>query len=239
VSEARRAELSGIGGLPAGAIRVVPNGIEPDRLLGIHPVTARLLERLGLPGGGPVLLVPVRITPRKNVELAIRVVAELRRSGDDARLIVTGPGDPHGPGSGAGLDRLRGIADAAGVAAAIHFLADGRVRPASSRVVHDLFRVADALLLPSRDEGFGLPVLEAAACRLPIFCADIPSLREIAGDAATYFDPDADPSTVAALVRERLATEPVARLAARVRRESGWRTIYASRIEPLLQEVRG
>ena len=238
VSEARRRELAGIGGLSAGVIRVVPNGIELDRLLGIHPVTTRILERLGLPGSGPVLLVPVRITPRKNLELAILVLAELRRSGDDARLIVTGPADPHTSGSGAGLDRLRGFADAAGVAAAVHLLSVGHRRPASPRVVSDLFRVADALLLPSRDEGFGLPVLEAAACRLPVFCADIPSLRELVGNDATYFDPAADPSAVAALVRERLATEPVARLAARVRREYGWQAIYASRIEPLLEEVR-
>lgn len=239
VSATRRAELARISGLPTETIRVVPNGIDLERLLGLHPATRRILRGLGLPGLGPILLVPVRITPRKNLELAVGVVAELRRSGDDARLIVTGPLDPHASGAGAGLDRIRAAASAAGVAAAVHLLSIDRGRRIPSRVVGDLYRVADALLLPSHDEGFGLPVLEAAACRLPVFCADIPTLREVAGDDATYFDPAADPSTVAALIRERLATEPVARLAARVRRGYGWPALATSQIGPLLEEVAG
>ncbi len=237
VSEARRTDQLRLSGLPASAVRVVPNGLDLDRLLGIHPVTRRILDGLGLPGPGPVLLVPVRITPRKNLELAIGIVAELRRIGDDARLIVTGPPDPHASGSDAGVDRLRAIAASAGVADAVHLLAVDRGRRTPRRVVTDLFRTADALLLPSHDEGFGLPVLEAAAARLPVFCADIPSLRELAGDDATYFDPTADPAAVAALIRRRLAAEPVARLAMRIRREYAWPAIYASRIEPLLAEV--
>lgn len=237
VSEARRVEQAGITGLPTNVIHVVPNGIDLERLLGIHPATGRILRGLGLPGPGPVLLVPVRITPRKNLALAVGVVAELRRSGDDARLIVTGPPDPHASGMSAGLDRLRAAAADAGVAAVVHLLSVDRGRRTPSRVVSDLYRVADALLLPSHDEGFGLPVLEAAACRLPVFCADIPALRELAGDDATYFDPAAHPSEVADVIRERLATEPVARLATRARREYGWPAIYATRIEPLLEQV--
>lgn len=241
VSEARRAELAGLTGMAAETVRVIPNGIETERLLDIHPATKRLLERLGLPGpgsgSGPVLLVPVRITPRKNLELAIGVVAELRRSGGDARLIVTGPPDPHASGSGAGVERLREFANEAGVAAAVHLLAADRGRQTSTLVVDDLYRVADALLLPSRDEGFGLPVLEAAASRLPVVCADIPSLRELAGDDATYFSPDADPALVARMIRERLDSEKLSRFGRRVRAEYGWPAIYRSRLEPLFTEV--
>ncbi|MQA10128.1 MAG: glycosyltransferase [Pseudonocardiaceae bacterium] len=43
---------------------------------------------------------------------------------------------------------------------------------------------ASALVLPSRDEGFGLPVLEAMACDVPVVCSDIPALREISGGCA-------------------------------------------------------
>jgi glycosyltransferase involved in cell wall biosynthesis len=44
---------------------------------------------------------------------------------------------------------------------------------------------ASALVLPSRDEGFGLPVLEAMACDVPVICSDVPALREVAGGHAT------------------------------------------------------
>ena len=63
-----------------------------------------------------------------------------------------------------------------------------------------LYRGAAALVLPSRYEGFGLPVLEAMASGLPVVAADEPALREVAGDAAVYSDGD-----LAAAIRIALA----------------------------------
>lgn len=48
---------------------------------------------------------------------------------------------------------------------------------------------AKALVFPSFDEGFGLPVLEAQALSVPVLCSDIPVLREISGGEAQFFDP--------------------------------------------------
>jgi glycosyltransferase involved in cell wall biosynthesis len=48
---------------------------------------------------------------------------------------------------------------------------------------------AQALVMPSLYEGFGLPVLEAMACGAPVACSDGSSLPEVAGDAALFFDP--------------------------------------------------
>ncbi len=108
------------------------------------------------------------------------------------------PRTPMTQASRAHLDALRTLAAAgAGGRASIdradggvHLLVDGPPAWRSPRVVADLYRIADALFLPSREEGFGLPVLEAGVSRLPVICADIPALRELAGDDATYVDPD-------------------------------------------------
>jgi glycosyltransferase involved in cell wall biosynthesis len=241
ISASRQADQVRLSGLRPDEVRIVPNGIDVDGLLGLHPGTRQVIDSLGLARSGvwPVLLVPVRITPRKNLELALRVLAVLRADGADARLVVTGPADPHARGTDAGVSALRKLADRLGVSAAVHLLAVDRGRRTPTRVVTDLFRVADALLLPSRDEGFGLPVLEAAVSRLPIVCADLPTLREVAGDDASYFDPDADPEHVAELLRRRLEADPAARLAARTRSAYDWEAIFATQIEPLLREVAG
>jgi glycosyltransferase involved in cell wall biosynthesis len=69
----------------------------------------------------------------------------------------------------------------------------------------ELYRGAAALVLPSRFEGFGLPVLEAMACGTPVVAAPVPALREVAGDAAVYAEPPlADALRQAIAERDRL-----------------------------------
>ena len=52
----------------------------------------------------------------------------------------------------------------------------------------DLYRRAAALVLPSRVEGFGVPVIEALASGTPVVLSDDAALREVAGDAGIYGD---------------------------------------------------
>jgi glycosyltransferase involved in cell wall biosynthesis len=55
--------------------------------------------------------------------------------------------------------------------------------------VSSLLSGADLFVFPSLYEGFGLPVLEAQQCGIPVACSEVASLPEVAGDAAVYFDP--------------------------------------------------
>jgi glycosyltransferase involved in cell wall biosynthesis len=51
-----------------------------------------------------------------------------------------------------------------------------------------LYNMAKIFVHPSNHEGFGLPILEAMGCGSPVACSDIPIFREIAGDAAVFFN---------------------------------------------------
>jgi glycosyltransferase involved in cell wall biosynthesis len=235
VSELRRQELADLLRIPAARITVVPNGVETAQLLKLETKTQALIETMRLSEAEPLLLLPVRLTPRKNIELALRVVAALRRALPRAMLVVTGPEGPHNPANAEYRRRLVDLRDALGLRGAAHFVAEIVPEYLPDTVVSDFFRLADALILPSREEGFGLPLVEAAFTRLPVFCADIPPLRALGGDEATYFSPEADPEQVAGLIATRLQADPAYRFAVRARQSLTWEAVFFEHIAPLLR----
>jgi glycosyltransferase involved in cell wall biosynthesis len=68
-----------------------------------------------------------------------------------------------------------------------------------------IYSGARALVFPSDDEGFGLPPVEALACGTPVVACDVPALREVLGDRATFVDQNDLPGLMAAAA---VATRP-------------------------------
>ena len=73
----------------------------------------------------------------------------------------------------------------------------------SNEDLRAVYSLAEALIFPSIQEGFGWPVLEAQACGCPVFATGREPMTEIGGDAAIYFDP-ADTAAAAAIIAESL-----------------------------------
>ena len=234
ISELRRRELSGLAGIRPETIHVVPDGIQTRQFLKLEPQTIRMVDQLGLLRAAPLLMLPARITPRKNLEQALSTLACLREVFPFAGLVVTGPLGAHNPDNKKYFEDLLKLRRVLGLDSFAHFLAELEPDPLPDSVIADLYRLSDALFLPSREEGFGIPLLEAGLTRRPIFCADLPALRELGGDCVFFFPPDEEPAKVAAFVADRLKNDPVFRMAVKIRREFDWDRIYRGRIEPLL-----
>lgn len=124
VSEARRAELARLLGMPATDIAVVPPGVDPISFLGIGETAARWVSELGLLEAQPLLLLPARVTRRKNIELGIEITAALRSHGLDPKLVTMGPLGPHNPANASYLEELRALSRERGVEDAVIFLSD-------------------------------------------------------------------------------------------------------------------
>ena len=161
------------------------------------------------------LLMVGTIEPRKGHRQALAALEQLWREGSDLHLVIVGREGW----------RAESAADRAPVAALARLL---REHPEQGRRLrwYDnlddpalvyLYRHAAALLGASEDEGFGLPLVEAAFFGTPRILRDIPVFRELAGDYATYFSapPATDPrgDALAAVLRRWLA-EPPPRMAA-------------------------
>ena len=187
ISKIRQKELAQLIEVPAERIRVVPAGLDLGAFLKLESQTQAFINELELHAAAPLFLLPVRITPRKNIELAISIMAALMADFPGARLVVTGPPGPHNPANAQYFDRLLKLRAGLGLTQKVFFLAEYSDEYVPDRVIADFYRLADALLLPSTEEGFGIPVLEAGLTGMPIFCADILSLRELGGGRRVVF----------------------------------------------------
>jgi len=239
ISNARRDELADLMQISHSSISVVPNGIDVAGFLKLEAQTQVLLEAIGALSSDLVLLLPVRITPRKNIELALRVLAQLRNSFADPMLIVTGPLGAHNAANEAYFAKLKALRSTLALSGAAHFLAELSSTPMPDAVIADLYRAADALFLPSREEGFGLPLLEAGLTRLPIFATDIPALRALASGDVHLFSPDEDPAMLARVVASRMGQNAQYRFAGRVRSQFAWPRVYRRHIAPLVEAQPG
>jgi glycosyltransferase involved in cell wall biosynthesis len=198
VSAYSRQRLAVRLGLPEARIGIVPNGAEHLERLVADP---GLLARLGLAGCRWFLAVGSN-SRLKNWPALLQAWGERQRA-DGERLVLVGGSN--------GAVFAAGGAPAASAAGVLHA---GVVTDAELRA---LMEGALALVMPSLDEGFGLPVAEAMALGCPVAAARAGALPEVAGDAALYFEPT-QPAQIGQALERLAADAPLrARLAARGR----------------------
>ncbi len=187
VSEASRADILRLLGAPAGDagnVVAIPNGVAPQ------------FKPAGVPANTPKRILFVgRFDPYKNVTGLLTAFDLLRQQLPGAvRLVIAGAPDPRYP------EPLH-FARQRGLERDIEWL--GYV---SGPQLVAAYQQADVFVLPSRYEGFGLPVVEAMACGTPVVCSDVSSLPEVAGGAALLITPD-DAAGIAQAIR-RVLEEP-------------------------------
>lgn len=198
VSRATAADLSAMYPATRAKLSVVPNGA--TRLPAAPAGLAAALPERASP---PFVLFVGNHKPHKNLDVAIEAVARARTCGHDSLTLVVA-------GRGAGGRAL----DHAGTRAHAFVRHVGEV---DDETLAALYAGAEALLFPSRYEGFGLPVLEAMAMGTPVIASAIPAVTEVAGDAAVLVPPHDAAQMAGAL--DTLLRAPEARRAIVVRGE--------------------
>ena len=199
VSECTKQDIIHYAHYPAGRITVIPHGVDHDTYYPRDKEESQGNVSAKYELRSPYVLYISRIEhPGKNHVRLIRAFAQLTRDMDLPHQLVLAGSDWNR------AEEVHKAADATGLGGDIRFT--GFVDSAD---LPHLYCGADLFVFPSLFEGFGMPILEAMACCIPVACSNISSLPEVAGDAAAYFDPH-DEAAIADTLRDIL-TNPASR----------------------------
>ncbi len=194
-SEAVRQDTVRQEGVDPARIRVIPNGVDPNRFAGsADRPTVR--HRLGLPADGPLLLTVSNLIHYKGHGTLLEAVSLITRKHPTARFVLAGEGPMR-------AEIERRIATAG--------LAD-LVRVLGERIdIPDLLRAADLLVHPSDEEGFPNAILEAMAAGRPVVATRVGGTPELVVDGVTgTLVPPRSPAALAAAVSHLLADSQLA-----------------------------
>jgi len=177
VSQSTKNEVIEHFGVPADKIQVIYEGTSGAcSVMDRDKAMAQAKERFGL--SKPFLLYVGVWRRYKNLPALASVFSRLVDDGLDIELVLAGEPDASYPEikdqvmAGRHKDRIRAL---------------GRV---SDEDLNTLYNSCRMFVLPSKAEGFGLTALEAASCGVAIAASDIPTLREVLGQGAEFFDPE-------------------------------------------------
>jgi len=241
ISEERRRQFQNLYGAKKG-IEVIPDGIDPNAFFNLSPSTINMIRKKRLLEADLLMVLPCRLHPRKNIELSIRVIKALQDKGLRARLVLTGAYDPHEKDNTEYHHKLRKLSEQLHIERDILFVAEyfseGTKDLSGERIlIRDLYLLADLLFLPSLQEGFGIPLLEAGMLKLPIFCSDIPPFKEIAEENVQYFSLNDSPAQIADKILTFITKLNSHRMFRHIIENYLWDNIYHKMLLPFLERV--
>ena len=159
-------------------------GIRPELAVTIYPGFRRLCDIFQESVAGvsqPYFLYIGTLKERKNVLSVIKAFSQYKKDmGDRRQLVIAGKHNQLDPY----VKKLHKLIEQEGIASEVVFtglISDGQVSW--------LYQHAEALVFPSLLEGFGLPILEAMSCKIPVITSSTGSLAEVAGSAALLVNP--------------------------------------------------
>jgi len=179
ISEYTKRTLVEALGLPPERIHLVYPAVDHERFWPME-VPDGFRVKYGLNKKWRYILYVGSDDPRKNLRALVRAFALVKQRVDNVKLLKVGA--PHFVQE---RQRLRALVAELGLQEDVLFFDH-----VPDEDLALFYNVADAFVMPSLYEGFGLPVLEAMACGTPVVCSNAAALPEIAGDAALLVDPD-------------------------------------------------
>lgn len=230
-------------------VKVIPNGMNVEEYEKLDETTLNLREKLSLRWDDYVILMPIRVLPRKNIELGLKIIYELQKLVGEQRvkLVITGPPDPQARAHAQRyIDYLNKMIKKLNLednVLLIHDLISFRRLYENNEIVKwgiaDAYALADLVLITSKEEGFGLPVLEAGVARKALFVSRIKPFEELLkeGIEAHMFGLNEKPANIAFKIFRYFLSDIIQYNFNNVIRKYRWSVIVKEKVLPFLKDL--
>lgn len=214
---------------------VVPPGVDTSHFYPIPPDEAK--EYIGVPPCEQMLLFVGRIEPLKGIDTLIQAIALMRKMGVYVCLsVIGGEPNPTAETENTEMSRLQEMCKKAGLSDMVTFLGKR-----GQNTLPYYYSAAEAVVVPSHYESFGMVALEAMACGAPVVASQVGGLAYLVKDGETGFtvpvdDPNALAERLAMLINDQGLRKRLGSQAAQAAKGYAWENI-ADRIINVYQDL--
>jgi len=227
-------------GYPEKIITVIPNGINIQKFLDLDPVTCQIYCQYYLSQADLLIFLPSKILKHKNIDLTIKVFAEILKQRKNSVLIISGKKNPHSKNVDYVNQVLQLIKDLK-LENNIIFLVDEMKKLGvdyNFHIVKDFYQLSDVVLFLSGQENFGLPIIEAGLVKTMVISSSLKIFKEIASSNLKTIDIyHNSPEKIAQILLNAVDHNSQIKLLQKIRKEYDFKTIFKNKIIPYIINI--
>lgn len=227
-------------GYTKNSITVIPNGVDINTLLNLHPATQQIIAKKDFYKFDPVIFLPTKIMKHKNIDLCLNIAYQIKNLGKNPLVIITAINFPHNTDISY-VKEILSLIDRLGIknnVILLHYEVEDAFKEIEYKIVDDLYRLSDIVIFFSSYENFGLPLLESGITKTAIFVSNLEVFKEIESKNIYYVDIENENAEdlakkVLNIIDENMQTA----FFRKVKKEYNFDHIFQAKIIPLVNEI--
>lgn len=234
ISETFKNLLLQVMSIPKENVYVIPNGIDLKKILEIDRIIWKIVENHQLLKAFPFIISPVNILERKNIEYSLEIIWWLKKDFPNIKYLITGRLSKHRNTTNY-LIKLEQLINKLKIQDEVIFLQKEIKRALENSEIHDLYSLSDLIFYFSKSENFGLPILEAALTKTPIFISNLKVFYEVIDDLVNFIDyNNTNPKKASEIIKSFIEKNKIIKSNYLVRTKYDLETIIKNELIPLL-----